>query len=239
MKPPVTAITTAIVSLLLGQASLAAGFTKKQLETWFNSDFDGPPGKFFQKRRPINGGKLTLLPRARTDRVMHSHNTVTITPESIDNGWVRMKQCYYNLDAFPSVEAIFRYRFFRNLKVLSVKGIDKAWISGKSIQMINVRKGASLCTVSEIRVFYQNDDKSFSLVNGPFSRRYLDGYFPLRVTLEVHYPKDQLDFVEANHRNQPGLTLSNGRGKVRLAAVFEGRMVTRMRFSLKRKSALR
>jgi hypothetical protein len=236
MKTPVTSIVMCIAALCLSHATFAAGFTKKQLETWFNSDFDGPPEKYFQKQKPINGGKLTFLPHARADRVMHSHNTVTITHKSIDTGWVKLKQCYYNLDAFPRVEAIFRYRFFRKLKVLSVKGVDKARVKGKSIQMINVRKGASLCTQSEIRVFYQNKDKTFSLVNGPFSRRYLDGYFPIRVTLDVRYPEGMLDYISANHHNQPGLRLTRQAGNIRLAAIFEGKMVTQMRFRLRRRA---
>lgn len=226
-----------LLGLLAGTQATAREFTKSELEAWFKSDFDGSPEQFHRKKTKINGGKLTFLQNGESKSVMHSHNVITITRNSIDTGWVKLQQCYFNLDAFPRVQAMFKYRWFRNLRVLSSSGIGKKWVKGKSIQMANVQQGATLCTSSEIRVFYQNPDKTFSLVNGPFSRRFLDGYFPMRVTVEVNFPGEKLKYLRSIPNKQPGLNITSNTNKVALNALFEGKMNTELRFEERKETA--
>ncbi len=218
--------------LVCGLVNAATPFTRKQLEEWYRSDFDGPPEKYFRaKARRINEGRLRLLPLDTAPRYMHARNIVTITPASIDTGWVRLRRCLTRLDAFPHVEIIWRYRYLRRLRLIETHGIGEATLRGRTIVLRRVGKHASLCAEAEVRVFFLDDDGSFVLANGPFFRRFLDGYFPLSLSLEVRYPAARLRLDSFNHRPGKRLRMTHSRGRVRIDAVFEGRMITILRFS--------
>jgi hypothetical protein len=104
-------------------------------------------------------------------------------------------------------------------------------VEGASVQLEGVGQGARLCISGEMRTLSDNGDGTFSLHSGPFMRRFLDGYYPMHVTLEVDYAGTGLRFLALTPAPQPGLSLSEGDHTVKIDAWFEGRLRTELRFS--------
>ena len=75
----------------------------------------------------------------------------------------------------------------KQIKIVSSKNIEQAWIEGNSVQLINISEKAELCVEAVSRALIANKDGSFSLRNGPFMRRFLDGYYPMHVSMQVLY----------------------------------------------------
>jgi len=196
--------------------------TAEELEAWFNDDSES-------KTQEVNEGKLNFISPV-DKKALYSKNILHISEKSIDNGWVRLQQCYYNLDAVPEVQVEYRYKFIRDIKIVSREGIDKAWVEGKSVQLKGVSRQASVCTEAQIRVFYQNEDKTFSLVNGPYHRRFLDGYYPLRVSLDIRYPDKALRFLKAMPFHDKGIKIQHSINRMFIDAFFEGKLFTEFIF---------
>jgi hypothetical protein len=178
----------------------------------------------------VNEGALEFLAEPPGKRVHHHHNDIRIGPESLVDGWVRLDQCHENLDAVPRAEVIYRPEHIRAVTVASATAIDRAWVEGPSVQLEGVRSGARLCVSAESRVLQREDDGSFTVRNGPFMRRFLDGYYPMRVTLAVHYPCERLQFAGATPVPQPGFSVRDADCRVDVEAWFEGRLNVALRF---------
>lgn len=197
--------------------------TVEELQRWFEDDSEA-------RALAVNEGELVFLAEPPDKRVPHSHNTLTISAASMDSGWVGLTQCYDGLDPVAEMQVVYRYKQMRGLAVASTENIGRAWVEGDSVQLADVQHHARLCITAEIRVFHQNPDGSFSLVNGPYHRRFLDGYFPLHVTLAVRYPAARLRFVAMQPVPQPGLTLRQDAGRLTVDTWFEGMLNTEIRF---------
>jgi len=221
--------TMLVVFIMLIPSLLSAGQepTAEELEAWFNDDSE-------VKSQEVNEGKLTFISPV-DENALHSKNTLHISEQSIDDGWVGLKQCYYNLDAVPEVQVVYRYKSIRDINIVSSKGIEKAWVEGQSVQLEGVSRQASVCTEAQIRVFYQNEDKTFSLVNGPYERRFLDGFYPLRVSLDIHYPDTALYFLNATPFLDKGIKLQHSANRIFIDAFFEGQLFTEIMFRQRNK----
>lgn len=200
--------------------------TPEELQRWFEDDAE-------QRAAAVNEGELVFLPQPPAKRTPHSRNTLTIDAASIDSGWVGLEQCYDGLDPVAEAEVVYRYRQMRGLTVTASRHIGRAWVQGQSVQLADVGKNAELCIAAQVRVFYQNPDGSFSLVNGPYHRRFLDGYYPLHVTLDIRYPADRLAFSNFDPAPRPGLSLARQPGRLTVDAWFEGMLNTEARFRLR------
>ncbi len=214
-------------------SAYSQNLTTKQLENWLNNpDAPIPTAK---KQRKINEGKLTFLDPKKYKSVMHSENNISISDSSLKTGWVDLRQCYFQLDAFPRVQVVYKYRNIRHLKIISFNKINTARLEGTSVQMVNVKKGASLCVTAQIQSLKKTDN-GYQLINGPFRRKFLDGYFPLRVSLTVKFLKAKLRFMKVvspsgiKKNNLLGIQITTLPNKVRLDALFEGVLNTRLTF---------
>ena len=69
------------------------------------------------------------------------------------------------------------------------------------------------------------------LSNGPCMRRFLDGYYPMQVSMRVRWDMPELRFVDINPKVQPGFALTRQANEVAFDAIFEGELRTRIRFS--------
>jgi hypothetical protein len=170
----------------------------------------------------VSEGKLRFLLEPPAKPVLHSLNRLTVLASSLDDGWINLYQCYQNLDPVADAEVVYRYKAMRELKIINYRNIDKAEIEGQAIQLKNVRKQAELCVTAMVRIFYRNADSSFSLINGPFHRKFLDGYYPYYLTLEVIYPSSKLKFKQIIPVEQPGFAVEKQTGKLHVEAVFDG-----------------
>ncbi len=170
--------------------------TPEELEEWFLEDEPSSADR-------VNEGKLEFLPEPPPTPVLHLQNTLTVDHESMENGWVALEQCYSHLDPVPNTEVVYRYNSIRDLRVTSSRNIGNLRVKGQSVELDDVGRDARLCVQADVRIFYSNPDATFSLRNGPFHRRFLDGYFPYHVTLKIDYPPDLLTPVKPNRHRRP------------------------------------
>lgn len=221
-----TRLTSLTLTLLMATATILADqpMSPEELERWFEDDSEA-------RALAVNEGELEFLAAPPAKRTPHSHNVLTIDEVSIAQGWVALAQCYDGLDPVAEAQVVYRYRQMRNLRVSGSRNIGRAWVEGESVQLQDVGHDAELCIATEVRVFYRNPDGSFSLINGPYHRKFLDGYYPLHVTLEVHYPAQRLRHVSVTPPPQPGLTVTHGPDTVTVDAWFEGMLSTDIRFA--------
>ena len=178
--------------------------TSEELEAWFENDEIAPT-------LPTSEGKLKFLTELPHKPPTHSYNKITITQQSIKNGWVELYQCYSQLDPVPETVIAYRYKTMRNLAIQSKNNIGDVSIKGQSVELMDVRKEAKLCISAEIKIFYQNKDGRFRLVNGPFHRRFLDSYFPYKVTLDIDYPSAMIQFVKSVPASQKGFHIKQAK----------------------------
>lgn len=178
----------------------------------------------------VNEGRLEFLARPPDAPVHHHHNAITISKSTLQDGWSRLKQCHNHLDPVARAEIVFREGRVRNLSIDHQAGIDKAWISDHNVQLTNVRRPSRLCLSAETKAMAPDGTGGYVLRNGPFMRRFLDGYYPMRVTMRVRYPCSMLEISKIEPHPQPGFRVSHTGCTVAIHALFEGRLHTEIRF---------
>lgn len=215
-----------LLALLLLCAPLlpAQELTPEELERWFEDDSRTHPYDFH-----VNSGELEFLAAAPDRRVPHSRTRMQLTAQTLDDGWLELTQCHDDLDPVPLAEVVYGYREMRGLHVVSAQGIGKAWVEGQSVQLQDMERGAVLCVAAQVRLL-RREGEDYVLRNGPFQRRFLDGYFPLRVTLTLDYPAERLRVTHIDPPLQPGFAAQQSPGRIILEALFEGRLHTEVRF---------
>lgn len=186
---------------------------------------------FFKGVSGVNEGKLVFLAQA-PDRPIHHHlNRIFISDDSLSTGWVRLEQCHRNLDPVPSLQVVYGADRIRDIALLDSAHVGKAWVHENTVQMENLEPGAMICIRAQSRALKAEDDGRFSLVNGPYMRRFLDGYYPMRVTLEVTLETDKLRFEAVTPAPQSGFQFRVNGAELGFEALFEGQLQTAIRFS--------
>jgi len=147
---------------------------------------------------------------------------LTVSQDSIETGWVFLEQCYRHLDPVPDAEVVYHYKSMRALRVTSRRNIETIVVKGQSVQLTNVMHNAELCIKAEVRIFYRNTNGTFSLVNGPFHRKFLDGYYPFHVTLKIDYPSSLLRLIRTKPGAQAGFNIEQSGNVIRIDSCFEG-----------------
>ena len=216
-----------LTTLLLPTSYAQKTMTEAELDKWFNSD------EPVEKKRPINEGELSFLSRKKHANVMHSDNTIIINKNSLKNGWVKLEQCYRNLEEFPAIEVVYKYKAIKNLKIKSKALIQEAWIKknsgNNSIELRRVKKGATICVSADVKSLVKRSSGQYTLSNGPFRRKFLDGYFPLRVSLAIKYPNRLIKPVTITP-NKPQLNIRQQSKMISMDATFEGVLNTKVSF---------
>ncbi|MGB5733237.1 MAG: alpha/beta hydrolase [Thiohalocapsa sp.] len=216
----------------LGQAGIAAvamllggALTAQAVEDDWLDGFDDEPD-VMALTAAVNDGELEFIPAA--DAVgAHAHrNHIRITGDSLDQGWVLLEQCHENIDAVPAAQIMFRNGGVRKLEIASSSNIGKAWVEGHTVQLEDIAKQATLCIRGETRALHRLGDGHYRLRNGPYMRRFLDGYYPMRVALSIDYPAERIRLVSQSPDSQPGFDVLQGEHRVDVDATFEGRLVT-------------
>ena len=211
------------VGLSLFAVVVAAVAAEDADHDWFFEDFE-------ERIAEVNEGQLVFLASPPDEPVHYHQNTLILDETSLESGWARLMQCHDHLDAVPRAEVTFREGFLRNLAVTETRNIGRAWVEKSTVQLEGVQPGARLCLRAESRVLSHNDDGSYSVRNGPYMRRFLDGYYPMRVSVEVRYPCDRLKLASLSPPAQKGFQVTQGPCRVYLNAWFEGRLKTELRF---------
>jgi hypothetical protein len=177
----------------------------------------------------INEGELTFLDKPPNKPVHHHHNIFIIHKSSIETGWIKLQQCHKNLDTFRRAQIVYNEGRIRNLQVTEHSNIAEARVEGHTVQLTDVKDNARLCIEAESRALIAQEDGSFVLQNGPFMRKFLDGYFPMRVSIDIKWPGN-LSFVAIEPVEQKGFSVTTDKQRLQLDSWFEGRLVTRIRF---------
>jgi hypothetical protein len=201
--------------------------SSEQLEQWFNDELQSDE----ERALAVNEGVLEFLIKPPEKAVHYSQNILTISQDSLNTGWVNLVQCHVNLDAVAASQVVYRYKRMRQLTVDSFEKMGKAWVEANSVQMEDVEKGAKLCIRADVGILYSNNDGSAVLKNGPFHRKFLDGYYPMHVSLEIRYPGALLKVESISPMAQPGFSVAQSKNTLTLDAWFEGELRTEVRFS--------
>ena len=221
------AVLALLVSLFV-PAGVANEPTLDELERWFNSDDFAPPVVY----KDVNEGSLVFLNKPPKDKIHHHHNSLTIYPHSLSDGWVKMEQCHANLDRVSAAQILFNKDRIKELKIIKQQNINKAWVEGASVQLEDIQTDAVLCLQAWTRALFINDDGSYSLRNGPFMRRFLDGYFPMRVSMDIAYENTGLKPITVSPSEQQGFNIWRKKDRIGFDAVFEGKLKTEFGFEV-------
>lgn len=194
-------------------------------------DWD-PDGDLHARVHAVNDGDLRFLAPDGADQAHLHRNRIRIGAPSLGTGWVELVQCHERLDPVPATEILFGPRRIRNLRVLQADGVGRAWVEGHGVQLEDVGPGARVCIAAQSRALDSLGGGRYRLRTGPYMRRFLDGYYPIGVRLEIDYPSDILVFDGASPAVQPGFAVRALPGRVEVEAVFEGRLFTCVDFRL-------
>jgi hypothetical protein len=141
-----------------------------------------------QQALEVNEGELQLLDRP-PEAASHFHHTrLLITEQSLRDGWLRMYQCHSDLDKVDSSQIVYQPEQISNIRVLSSQNIGSVWVEGHTVQMKGIASGSKICLSADRRAL-SNEQGKYRLRLGPFIRRFLDGYYPMHVRVEVCFPE--------------------------------------------------
>lgn len=186
-----------------------------------------------EETAPAGGPALEFMPLPPTVPVHHHTNHITIHPDSLRSGWVPVQQCHAHLDAVARTEIVFGTTTARSLTITETHGIDEARVSGATVQLAGIHRGARICLQLESRALHPLGDGRYLLRNGPYMRQFFDSYFPMQVTMQVNYPTS-LELESATPPPQAGLQLQTQMGTLRLDSHFRGRLITELVFRARR-----
>ncbi len=205
--------------VLLGPPSLAsAALTEEEM--------------FFKGTANVNEGQLHFLDKAPDTPVHHHQNLITLTDDSIATGWGRLEQCHSHIDAVPSSQVVYSRDRIRDLRVVRADNIGRAWVQENTVQMENVGHDAVLCVEADTRALAPDGQNGYVLRNGPYMRRFLDGYYPMRVSMTVRLAAPRLRYVTIEPAPQTGFQVNVDKTEVRYETVFEGKLRTVIHFDL-------
>lgn len=214
----------AILTLMASLSLLAPSLVEAASEDW-PDDWPDEPDLASQVAL-VNEGELEFLSSTAAAGAHYHRNRIAITEASLDLGWVDLVQCHENIDPVPAAQILFRADGIRDLRIDHSRNIGNAWVDGHSIQLEDVGPRAELCIRAQSRALQSLGDGLFRLRNGPYMRRFLDGYYPMRVALTIDYPDQRLRLVGQTPVSQEGFNVASTQGGLQVDATFEGRLVT-------------
>jgi hypothetical protein len=211
---------------MLAVAALLAGFT---LPLAADSDpFDDD--SLWEIPKPAgNRGALKLLGTPPEGRMHHHENQITVAASSLDDGWVTLRQCHQDIDRVGRAQILYNAATTRDIEIESQSNIAETWVEGASVQLRQIQSEAELCIRARSQMLRILEDGSYVLENGPFMRRYLDGYFPMRVTVAVDWGDLNLALADSEPTPQPGFSVTESQHGVVIETTFEGRLKTALR----------
>lgn len=226
MRVSILGLATVISLIFTSNLVMASDeISQEELERWFNTDSMEPP-----RYKEVNDGHLVFLVDNHDKKLHHHHNSLTIYPNSLQDGWVQLEQCHSNIDKVAAAQILFKEGRVKDIKITQQKNIDRAWVEKASVQMEDIKENAVLCIQANSHSLIHNVDGTFSLRNGPFMRRFLDGYYPIRVSLDLNFSQTNLELTDFEPQNQNGFQVVLNSGKVHVDTVFEGKLQTEFHF---------
>jgi hypothetical protein len=172
--------------------------------------------------------EFLLTPPATS--VHHHINRIQISGDSLRSGWVELLQCHRQLDPVPRLEIVYHPRRIRHIRLIRTENIGSSRVIGSSIELREVRKNASICLQAETRSLHLTDQGGYQLRNGPYMRRFLDGYYPMLLTLQVDYPAELIRFSAMRPLSGNTGHTRQAHGSVYWNGWFQGKLFTEIDF---------
>ncbi len=212
-----------VTGLLFAGGASPREMSQQELEDWFNDDTGA-------RIAAVNEGQLVFLPHPPSKPVHHHRNVITIDDETVASGWAELRQCHDHLDRVPATQIVFRADRVRDLAIVSQRGIGRAWVDGASVQLRDVGPAAQICLKVQSQVMFKNADGTYHVNSGPFMRRFLDGYYPMHVSMDVLLHTAKLRYLDITPAEQDGFKVQASPREVKFDVWFEGRLRTLIRF---------
>jgi len=187
---------------------------------------------FFKGVADVNEGDLRFLSQAPQSPVHHHQNQITLSAASLATGWAKLEQCHQHLDPVPDMQIVYGQDRIRNLAIVSSENIGRTWVHENTVQMEQVARNALICISADTRALAADGDNRYSLTNGPYMRRFLDGYYPMLVSMRVLMQAPGLRFLDITPEPQTGFKVTQTANEVAYEALFEGALRTTLRFSV-------
>jgi hypothetical protein len=182
----------------------------------------------------VNEGTLDFLHSTPDRRVLQTRNWLTITLGSLRHGWVELYQCQSNLDPVAAIEVVYRYHGLRSLRVISAHGIGDTRVEGNSVQLEQVQEGGEVCIEAEVQLLEPDGEGYYTLQSGPFHRRFLDGYYPVRLEYRIRWPAERLQLEAVDPPVQQGFSVRKQPGELTINTLFEGKLTIYSRWQVLR-----
>ncbi len=147
-----------------------------------------------QRALEVNEGELELLDKPPAAAAHYHHNRMMITEQSLKDGWVTMYQCHSDLDKVHASQIVYDADHIRDIEIQSAVNMGSARVEGNTVQMTDIEADSEICISADKRALSYSDG-NYYLRLGPFMRRFLDGYYPMHVRVEVCYP-DNIELVK-------------------------------------------
>ena len=195
-------------------------------DAWMETDFEA-------QALAVNEGDLEFLSEVPEKLPPILQNRFTISTQSLKDGWIDMVQCHERLDPVAKAQVLYHPQRTRNIEILSSNNIQRSWVEDNSVQLENITADATLCVHAEVKSLYSNFNGSYSMRNGPFLRKFLDGYYPMRVIMDVTFPEGQLSFEAINPQVQNGFDVQYEKDKMSIEALFVGEFEIEVSFTNK------
>ncbi|WP_316367646.1 hypothetical protein [Candidatus Thiodiazotropha sp. CDECU1] len=157
--------------------------------------FEFPDEDLESRIEAVNEGELEFLHTPPAEPVHHHINRIQINVDSLDHGWVELHQCHRHLDPVPHLEIVYHPQRIRQIELVRVENIGSSRVIGSSIELRDIRHGATVCLRAETQSLHKLAKGGYQLRNGPYMRRFLDGYFPMQLSLHVDYPAKLIRFT--------------------------------------------
>ena len=197
-------------------------------DSWFE---DTPE----EKSLAVNEGDLTFIAPVTDKPTLNSIIRLTIDDSSLNDGWVKLSQCYKNINPVSSTDIVYQYRQLRQLKLVSQHLIDKVEIAEQVIHLTGVSPGAALCITAEVNILEKQAPGAgqrprYKLSSGPYHLRFFDGYYPFQLTLSIEYPSQQINIVNLSPAPEPLFEVKNKAGLLSFDSWFEGELTLQVEF---------
>ena len=207
--------------ILLPWTATAADTEKQEAEQWFYSDAE-------QQALEVNEGELVFISPPQ-QAILHSQNRISITEHSLTNGWLALTQCYYHLDPVPETVIRYQYKDMKNLRVIKFVNIADVRTNSQSIELEDIRDNASLCIRADV-LLLETTASGYQIRNGPYHRKFLDGYYPFHVSLLIEYPSELIQLDEISPDAQPGFEIRKEKNSLEIISWFEGQLIIDVKF---------
>ncbi len=196
---------------------------------------DFPEADLEQRLAEISDGELVFLVEPPGEPTHQHENRIRILPTSLDDGWVALEQCHRYLDQVPLLEIVYHPQRIRHIRIRSSHNIEQSRVVGPRVELRGVGANASLCLSAESRALHETSPGHYQLRNGPYMRRFLDGYYPLHLSIEIDYPAQLLSLQSASPQSPDAPAYRLEPGSIRWDAWFRGRLHTQFNFSSNRR----